>query len=173
MKFSNPESKKALEYAQTREQEAVELYRSCADKANNMDTVAVSNILVEEEQKHYEIVTNLLKETGDVSDVALSDTGTPKDRLQSMFTHRKMEGFQNESASVIDLLKQALENEKESFDLYSKAESEAADNETAAVFKYLAGEENKHYVMVDNLLDYLDKPDRWIYEEENLIFRRG
>ena len=171
MKFSNPESKKALEYAQTREKEAVDVYQSCMDNAKNQGTVAVSKILVDEEKKHYEIVTKLLKEADEVSDVAASDTGAPKERLKNMFTHQKMEGFEKESASVIDLLNQALENEKESFELYSKAESEAADTETAAVFKYLAGEENKHYIMVGNLLDYLDKPDRWIYEEENLIFR--
>ncbi len=173
MKFSNPESKKALEIAQSREKEAVDLYQSCADKAQNKGAVAVSKLLVEEEQKHYTIVTDLLKEAGDASDVSVAETGAPKERLENMFTHRAMEGFEQESASVIDLLQQALKNEQESFDLYSKAESDVADTETAAVFKYLAGEENKHYNMVSNLLDYLDKPDKWLYEEENLIFRRG
>ena len=170
MELSNPESKKALEYAQSREQEAVKLYQSCADNAQNPGTEAVSKMLVEEEQKHYEIVTKILNEAEGIAD-AVNDTGTPKERLENIFAHHKMADFASEAASVIDLLTQALENEKESFEIYSTAQVDAEDNETAAVFKYLAGEENKHYIMVGNLLDYLDSPGRWIYEEENLIFR--
>ena len=66
----------------------------------------------------------------------------------------------------------ALEVEKQSFNHYSQAAEDAENNETAAVYRFLAGEENKHYIMIDNALDFLDDPGRWLYEEENLIFRR-
>ena len=44
-------------------------------------------------------------------------------------------------------------------------------DETKALYEYLAKEESRHYDLIHNLIDYLDDPGRWLYEEENLIFR--
>jgi rubrerythrin len=79
--------------------------------------------------------------------------------------------FSPETASVMDMLKKALAIEKESFDIYAKAAEEAEEDEIKIVYKFLSGEENKHYVIIDNLISYLDNPGRWLYEEENLVFR--
>ncbi|MHB9028515.1 MAG: hypothetical protein ACYC9O_07085, partial [Candidatus Latescibacterota bacterium] len=67
----------------------------------------------------------------------------------------------------------ALEIEKESFTNYMKSASECSNPEVIAVYRYLAEEENKHYIILDNLLSYLDVPGRWLYYEENMVFQNG
>ena len=101
------------------------------------------------------------------------DTDTAKTRLERALTGTAIKdtGFSPESADIKGMLSKALEIEKESFTLYSRAYEESQENEVKAVYLYLAKEENKHFVMIDNLIDYLDDPGRWLYEEENLIFR--
>ena len=175
MEFTNSESIRVLEYAHAREKEAVEFYEDCLEKVQNPGTVAILKILIEEEKKHYKILSDMLKEAkekGDTGNIKTLDTGSPKERLDKAFAHQNVDDFPAETASVIDMLHKALENERESFNLYSKAREDTKESEISAVYNYLANEENKHYVMVGNLISFLDNPDRWIYEEENLIFQR-
>ena len=123
------------------------------------------------------MVSNLLKqaESGtDFSSVILPPLSSPRERVEAIFS--KFKGGKlpslSEKTTAKEALTFALEIEKQSFNHYSQAAEDAEDNETAAVYRFLAGEENKHYVMIDNTLDFIDDPGRWLYEEENLIFRR-
>lgn len=175
MKFDNPDSITALKQAQSREQEAFQLYEECYAKAANESTRVVLAILVEEEKKHYEIVTGMVNdaEAGREASVTAGETSSAQDIIASSFTHAAMADFNAEHATITATLEQAVENEKESFNLYSSLAESAENTETAAVFRYLAGEENKHFNMVTNMLDFIGDPGKWLYEEENLIFRRG
>ena len=164
---------KALRQAQAREQEAVDLYGKCLAEATNESTKAILSMLVDEEKKHYAIVSKLLDdaERDAVSLMETDSAASAKETLEKAFGHVSMSDFSAEKASVDTTLERALENEKESFNLYSSLAADSEDSETKAVYRYLAEQENKHFIMVSNLLNYLGDPGRWLYEEENLIFR--
>jgi rubrerythrin len=172
MKFSSTESITALRGAQEREHEAVSLYEKCFSEALNESVRTVLAILVQEEQKHFEIVSALIAEAeaGTSSSIKVGTPGEARQVLAEAFGHVSMSSFASEKATVDIMLEQALANENESFDLYSRLASAAEQNETAAVYRYLAQQENKHFNMVNNLLNFLGDPSRWLYEEENLIF---
>jgi rubrerythrin len=164
-----------LKYAAQREMETHDFYASCLAKATISGTKEILQTLVRDEKRHYDIVTGILQEGGAAGAMKeLIDTPDAKSQLTRALSHSKVTGeeFSAEHASVHDLLVRALEIEKESFTTYSQGFEEAGDSETKAVFKFLAGEENKHYIMIDNLMSFLDNPGTWLYEEENLIFRR-
>ena len=176
MKFSSDASIKVLEYAQRREAESRDFYRECLDKATIPGTKQILRGLVEDEERHYTIVTGMLAEAKTDSGVKEMDTAEPaaaKAVFETAFPHKMAgdKGFSAESAGVGDMLKKALDNEKESFENYSRAAQNAEEPELKEIYDFLAKEENKHYVLIDNLVDFLDDPDKWIYEEENLIFR--
>ncbi|HUT64375.1 MAG TPA: hypothetical protein VMZ04_10510, partial [Anaerolineae bacterium] len=105
----------------------------------------------------------------------LSPPSDPKERVETIFS--KFKGGKltslSERTTAKEALTFALEIEKQSFNHYSRAAEDSDNNETAAVYRFLAGEENKHYIIIDNAIDFIDDPGRWLYEEENLIFRRG
>lgn len=178
MKLTSPESIQVLEYALSREIETRDFYLDQLKHATNSGTQEVLKSLAEDEERHAGIVTKLIdsaKSDGNVPDITHSETEHLKDMLRRMFPHMTLQSgsFTAESASVRDTLEKALENETDSFNTYSKAAHDADESELKDLYTYLAEEENKHFNAIDNLLSYLDDPGNWLYEEENLIFRRG
>ena len=176
MMFSSKESIAILTYALKREAETRDYYRSCLDIATIPGTRVVFERLVADEQRHYEIVSRLIEEAkrdGDPGVVEIIDSGDTRTLLENQFGHVILDRIPDADITVRDMLEHARDNEKESHDTYARAAESSEDLEVKAIFRYLAGEENKHYVMVDNLMTYLSDPGNWLYEEENLIFRRG
>lgn len=176
MKFYSEESVKALEYAAEKELETEDFYRQTLNKVQNPGVINILKSLVEDEKKHYTIVMKLLKETseGKPPSVEMIESDAAKVRLERSFSESS---FRNEEsirkdATGLEILKKGLDIEIESFNNYSRAAEESEEEEVKAVYRFLAGEENKHYILIDNLLSFVDVPSRWLYNEENLIFRR-
>lgn len=68
-------------------------------------------------------------------------------------------------ASDLDALDIALDMERHSYQLYRK-EAEKTSNLTAkAVYKYLADEENKHFVQLQNTRNYLASSGAWLWDD--------
>ena len=176
MKLNSRESIEILKYALKREKETAAFYNECIGKSKSSGTREILKGLAADEDRHAKIVSRLIAEAQKDSSslsVETAPTESAKKRLEHALKSSAMtdKSFSAESASVQEMLKKALEIEKESFDTYAKAAHDAEEDELKAIFKFLSDEENKHYVMIDNLIDYLDDPGRWLYEEENLIFR--
>lgn len=176
IQFSAKESILALEGAEMREEESIHLYRESSERAQNIGTKAILDELAREEESHFAIVSELLRQAraGEaVPSLDIPESTDAKDFLEGTFKHHALAQFHAEIASVDKMLEKAVENELESFNLYSRMADTASEPETASVFRYLASQENKHFDMVNNLLNFMGNPGRWVYEEENLIFRNG
>ena len=167
----------ALKYAVSKEKAAEEFYTEKAQTLKVPGTGEIFKDLAKDERKHFEIVSDLLRqaESGAVTaDITLPLPANPKERVEKVFSRFRDVHLPplSEKTTAREALTYALEIEKQSFDHYSLAAEDADNSETAAVYRFLAGEENKHYNMIDNTIDFIDDPGRWLYEEENLIFRR-
>ena len=176
MKFNSEESIKVLKYAVEKEKAAEDFYTEKAQTVQEPGTRKIFEDLAGDEHKHFEMVSDLLNQAesgAETSSITLPPVSKPKERIEKIFN--KLKGGErphlNEKATAQEILTFALEIEKLSFDHYSQAAEKAEDSETAAIYRFLAGEENKHYIMIDNAIDFIDDPDKWLYEEENLIFR--
>ena len=177
MKFNSDESINVLKYAVEKEKAAEDFYTEKAQTVQEPGSREIFKDLAGDEHKHFEMVNELLRqaETGaETSTIILPPPSDQKERVEVIFS--KLKGGKlpplSEKTTDREALTFALEIEKQSFNHYSQAAEDAENNETAAVYLFLAGEENKHYIMIDNALDFIDDPGRWLYEEENLIFRR-
>lgn len=177
MKFNSEESIAVLKIALEREKSAEKFY---TEKAQTMTEPGASEILKDlahDENNHVELVSGLLKDAESGSEsttVTTQPSVNPKERIESIFSE-----LQNASpislpqkSTVREVFEFALDIEKKSFEYYSKAAEDAENDEVAAVYRFFTAEENKHYIMISNVLDFIDNPGRWLYEEENLIFRR-
>jgi len=178
MKLASEKSIQALEYAARREDESLKFYSECLDKAKLPGTAAILSGLVDDEKKHKAMVEKLLaaaRKALPVKDIAAGGGGAAETRMKEAFPHAMAEdaGFAAESESVREILEKALANEKESFNNYAAAAEDADEDEVRGIFTFLAREENIHYNLVGNLVSYLADPGTWLYEEENLVFRRG
>ena len=176
MKFNSEESINVLKYAVEKEKAAEDFYTEKTQTVQESAAREIFKSLAGDEHKHFEMVSELLKQAesgAETSTIILPPSLSPKERVETIFS-----GFKggklpslSEKTTAREALTFALEIEKQSFNHYSQAAEDAENNETADVYRFLAGEENKHYIMIDNALDFIDDPGRWLYEEENLIFR--
>ena len=171
MEFQSVKSIKTLETALEKEKLAWEAYENVAEHSHIPGAVEVAKILAKEEEKHFDIIICLLKDARENHPAKAHDKSSfhPRDILSGAFKNVGLQ-IKEESVSLKELLKTALAKEKESFLFYSQAAKESVDKDVADIYFYLAGEENKHYVMVDNIIDFTSNPEKWIYKEENMIF---
>ncbi len=177
MKFNSEESINVLKYALEKEKAAEDFYTEKAQIVKEPGAREIFKSLAGDEHKHFEMVSELLKQAesgAETSAIILPPSSNPKERFDKISSKFKSANLPSlsEKTKAGEALTFALEIEKQSFNHYSQAAEDAENNETAAVYRFLAGEENKHYIMIDNAIDFIDDPGRWIYEEENLIFRR-
>jgi len=176
MKFNSEESINVLKYAVEKEKAAEDFYTEKAQTVQEASAREIFKGLAADEHKHFEMVNNLLKQAesgAETSTIILPSPSSPRERVEAIFSKFKSGKLPSlsEKTTVREAFIFALEIEKQSFNHYSQAAENAENNETAAVYHFLAGEENKHYIIIDNALDFIDDPGRWLYEEENLIFR--
>jgi rubrerythrin len=65
--------------------------------------------------------------------------------------------------------KVALELEKRSYDFYKKLNEESKDPQAKKFFEFLMGEENTHYELLSETLEYLNNPKDWYRVSERWI----
>lgn len=177
MKFNSEESINVLKIALEREKSAEDYYTEKAQSMTEPGAGEILKDLARDEHSHVKLVSSLLKEAesgAESTTVTTQPSSGPKERVESIFSElQNVSPFSlPEKSTVKEVFEFALDIEKQSFDHYSQAAEDAENNEVAAVYGFLAAEENKHYIMISNALDFVDDPGRWLYEEENLIFRR-
>ena len=74
--------------------------------------------------------------------------------------------------SDIAALEFAMETEKLSYDLYQTSAEDAIDTAAKQSFGFLAREENQHYELLQNTLNYLTDNETW-WDDEQLPFFIG
>ncbi len=177
MELHSKNALRALEYASERELETRDFYQRCYDQAKTPGAREILSGLITDEQHHHDILMRIITDAtrGKTPSPELMHTEAAKVRVARAFSNMSIEdpNFEPDRENVRGILEKALEIEKESFSNYMKAAEECSTPEIIAVYRYLAGEENKHYIILDNLLSYLDVPGRWLYYEENLVFQNG
>ena len=60
----------------------------------------------------------------------------------------------------------AQELEKKSEEFYLEKSKQAADLEQKTIFLKIAAEEKQHYWLLDNLIEFISRPDHWLENAE-------
>jgi rubrerythrin len=68
--------------------------------------------------------------------------------------------------SEIDLYKKAQEIEKMSRDFYLEKANQITDPSQHDIFLKVAEEEKKHYLILENIIDFVSRPDQWLENPE-------
>lgn len=69
----------------------------------------------------------------------------------------------SENKALLDAIMRAIELEKETFDFYTKAEQKTFNSEGKKVFKWLARNEESHYMRLNDLYKSLHESGRWVF----------
>jgi rubrerythrin len=150
-----------LEFAMEKEKYSEDYYRQLADKSNNKGLKVIFNMLADEEVKHYKIVSDMKEDVApDLAETTvLSDA---KDVFAKM--RESVQSF-NFDVSQTNLYRKGREIEKQSRDFYLKKANEVKKDQKE-IFLKLADEEKKHYFLIDNIIDFVSRPETWLENAE-------
>lgn len=150
-----------FEFAMKKEKYSEDYYRRLADKTNNKGLETIFNMLADEEAKHYKIVSDMKEDAApDLADTTvLSDA---KDVFAKMRESAQKFSF---DISQTELYKKAQDIEKQSQNFYLEKAKEAEGTQKE-IFLSLAEEEKKHYFLLENIIDFVSRPQTWLENAE-------
>jgi hypothetical protein len=150
-----------FDFAMEKEKFSEDYYRQLAAKSNNKGLMTIFNMLADEEAKHYKIVSDTKK------DIApdLAETKVLSDAKNVFAKMRESAQSLNFNISEIELYKKAQNIEKQSRDFYLEKADEVAEAQKE-IFLKLADEEKKHYFLLENIIDFVSRPETWLENAE-------
>jgi len=149
-----------LAYAIEMEKDGEAYYRQLAHRTGNPGLQTILTMLADEEVLHQQVVTRMRGGRAQVP------AGEVLMRAKNIFTEMKdSEQALPDDTSQTDLYKKALDIEHKSEQFYaSQARQDKAPQ--VAVFEALAAEEHKHAVLVENLIEFVSRPQTWLENAE-------
>ena len=86
--------------------------------------------------------------------------------VKNIFMQMKEEKETDVNVSQIGLYKKAQEIEKKSRDFYLEKADKAGNSHKGEIFLKIADEEKKHYLILENIIDFVSRPDSWLENPE-------
>ncbi len=154
-----------FEYAMKMEEDGRAFYLEHAEKVGVPELKKVLVELAEDELKHY----NLFKAMRDNQSAEYRESTkttvltTVKNVFEELKTENKKLSFGKEARSIWE---KAREVEKKSEDFYREKAEEVADENQKHVLNRIADEEHKHWLIMEQMIQFLDRPDQWLEDAE-------
>lgn len=150
-----------FEFAMQMEKDGEQYYRELASKTNDKGLISIFNMLADDEVKHYHIIQQMMNN----QTTAMVDTEVLAN-AKNIFAEMKQTGQSMVSdTSQIDMYRHAQENEKKSEDFYRQKAAEV-DESNRDILLRMAEEEKRHYFLLDNIIEFVNRPDTWLENAE-------
>ena len=150
-------------FAMKMEQDGEAFYRELAEKSGNAGLRRIFSSLAEDEAKHYAIFQKLHE--GRKATVT-ADAGL--ENVKNIFREMRASGqadFTGEQ-SLADAYRQAMAAEQEAYTLYEQKAATATDPDASRILLAFAREERRHYRLLENVLNYVTRPESWLEDAE-------
>lgn len=147
-----------FEYAKKMELSGINFYLGEWERTTQPGFKRILQTMIDEERKHY-IFFDTLQEK--------SESGKlypfPEDEVKNVFQNmiQNKEGF-DFSAEQVETYRKALEIEKISENFYRDEAKKTANEELKAQLIMVAEEEAKHVMLMDYLVEYINRPNDWV-----------
>lgn len=151
-----------FQFAMEKEKHSEQFYRDLADRTNCVGLRNILTVLADEEVKHYHLVEHMQAETPqEVSETPILA------HAREIF--EKMRGSSEKfdfNISEADLYRKACDIEEDSKRFYLERAEEVEDPAQKEVFRKLAAEEHKHWIIVDNIRSFVARPETFLENAE-------
>ena len=166
----NVPEKEALAAAIEMERKGYNFFNDTAEKATNQMAKDVFKFLAQEELNHIKAIENFNQQF-------LSGGAADADKfIDQMIADRPLAAindlFKNLSKSApveggdVEAYQFAMDFERRGGEFYKKAEEAATDSNAKKLFKFLVGEEQKHFKVVESCLTYIENPEEFFRQQE-------
>ena len=151
-----------FQFAMKAEKDGEKYYRDLAAKSPDTGLATILRMLADAEVTHY----NTLKEMAEGTDPLVSET-TLLAKVKNVFVRMRNEKKTFDfNVSQIDLYKKAQDLEKKSQEFYLQRADIAESRAQRELFVRLAREEREHWVILQNLIEFLSTPTTWLENAE-------
>ena len=150
-----------FEYALAKEKKAEEFYRQLCENTGSKGLKTIFGYLADEESKHYQAIEKMRSSKSETyqSDIL--------DRVQGVFTKKgRQDEFGESDSEELQIYCKGRELEKKSRDFYLQKAEQAQSEGVKNIFLQLAEEEKKHYMILDNIIDFVSRPQQWLENAE-------
>ncbi len=150
------------DYAMQLERDGEQYYREAAAASANKGLKKVFTMLADAEVVHF----NIFKAMKEHEPVRLPEAALLKD-VKNIFVKMKEEGgLEGVNDAQVELYRKAQDIEKQTEDLYSSKAPLAEGPAEKETFLRVAGEEHKHYLLLERLIDFVSRPEQWLENAE-------
>ena len=150
-----------FDYAMQMEKDGEDFYRQLAQQTVNKGIRTIFITLADDEVKHYNAIEQM--KTGETQ---MAETTILND-AKNIFVQIKESGEEfSFDGSQIELYRKAQDIEKKSRDFYVEKADEVQEEYQRELFLKLAEEEKKHYFLLDNIIEFVSRPERWLENAE-------
>jgi rubrerythrin len=147
-----------FDFAMQMEKDGEEYYRQLA---GNKGMRTILTLLADEEVKHYNAIEKIKTQQAQIADSEILIDA------KNIFVQIKESGESFDfNINQEELYKKARDIEKKNRDFYTEKANEVTENYQKELFLKLAVEEQKHYVLLDNIIDFISRPEQWLENAE-------
>jgi rubrerythrin len=151
-----------FEFAKEKEKYAEKFYRDRAAKSPDRGLSEVFELLANEEEKHFELIEKM---QADVP-AELVETPVLANAIAIFEKIREGEKKFTFDKSELDLYREAQKIEQNARDFYLEKADEVETPAQRQIFFELAEEEKKHYFLIDNIIEFVSRPQQWLENAE-------
>jgi len=151
-----------FDYAMQLEKEGENYYRELAKTTQNRGLKTIFSWLAEEEVKHYRIFESMKAEGKPTlaETTILQDAKTIFEQMKNKHDPFHFENIQ------IEAYKKAQVIEQKSIDFYQEKAKVVKDRYQQKLLLQIAEEEKKHYFLLENIIQFVLKPELWLENAE-------
>lgn len=150
-----------LKYAMQMEKDGEEYYRQLAQRTENKGLKSILTMLADEEVKHYKTIEKMKTERPQPATTEILA------RAKNIFAKiKKSDKGLNFESGQIELYRKAQDIEKKSEQFYREKANKVEGKYQKEMFLQLAEEENKHYFLLENIIQFVSRPQTWVENAE-------
>ncbi|CCU84520.1 MULTISPECIES: ferritin family protein [Mesotoga] len=151
----------AIDYALKLEKDGEAYYTKQAQCSEDIQLKKLFEMLANDEQRHYEIISGFKDKNYNYKGTYTFKT--TRNMFSEMLNDKKC--FEID-ATNLEAYEHAVEMEKESVKLYLDQAKQTSEPSEKEILLKLAAEENKHQIILENLMDFVRKGLDWTESPE-------
>lgn len=150
-------------YAMKMEKDGESYYNELANKTDDAGLKRILRMLANDEVKHYHIIEQMIK-----TDVGakLAESDILKNAKNIFIKIKGKSLVFDFDLSQINFYRKAREIEEKSYKFFIKMSDKAEIESQRKIFLKLAGEEKRHMFLMENLVEFVSRPETWIENAE-------
>ncbi len=150
-----------FEYAMQMEKDGENFYRDLIQKTSNIGIKTILTMLADDEVKHYNTISRMSTAKPQMARTTILD-----DAKNIFIQLRKSDEQFDVDFGQVELYKKAQDIETASSNFYLEKADQVEKQYQKQLFLRLAEEEKKHYFLLDNIIEFVSRPQYWLENAE-------